>query len=104
MAAEFIPIKDQDWSDTTKTWSSFCYKAPIIITRPSFATPIVNLTEVMNRKVGGLLGFGSTEFTATIIFPKNEFYIGEKLIVRIMCDNTHCYKDVRAFKVKLNYL
>lgn len=51
--------------------------------------------------MGGLLGWGKTRCSSVIIFEKNEYYIGEWANVRIICDNSACKKDVRAFKLKL---
>jgi len=63
--------------------------------------PILNQKAELVSEVGGLLGWGKTKSISTIIFDKNEFYIGEWANVRIICDNTSCKKDVRAFKFKL---
>ena len=48
-----------------------------------------------------MLGWGKTKSSSVIIFEKNEYYIGEWANVRIICDNSACKKDVRAFKFKL---
>lgn len=47
------------------------------------------------------MGWGQTKSTSEIVFEKNEYYIGEQANVRIICNNTSCKKDVRAFKFKL---
>ena len=63
--------------------------------------PILNQKADLVSEVGGLLGWGKTKSISAIIFDKNEFYTGECANVRIVCDNTTCKKDVRAFKFKL---
>lgn len=82
-------------------WSSYCYQAKIFIAKPQIAAPVVNLQLEIKQRVGGLMGLCQTEFTATIIFSKNQFYVGEQAQVRIVCDNSKCSKDIRCFKIKL---
>ena len=63
--------------------------------------PILNQKTDLVSEVGGFLAWGKTKSISTIMFDKNEFYPGEWANVRIICDNTLCKKDVRAFKFKL---
>ena len=44
---------------------------------------------------------GKTRCSTEIIFEKNEFYVGETIRVRIICDNTVCKKNVESFKFKI---
>lgn len=45
---------------------------------------------------------GTTHCVSEITFDRNEYYIGEKAHVSIVCDNSHCEKAVRGFKFKLH--
>ena len=48
------------------------------------------------------MGLGATNSVSEIFFEKNEFYLGEKAKVRIMCDNSQCSNPVKYFKFKLH--
>jgi hypothetical protein len=45
---------------------------------------------------------GTSHSSSEIIFDRNEYYIGEKAHVKIICDNSKCDKAVRGFKFKLH--
>jgi hypothetical protein len=55
----------------------------------------------MTRKVGGCCCCGWTEFSADMIFIKNEYNAAEQAQVRIICDNSMCKKDIKHFKFVL---
>lgn len=62
---------------------------------------MVNISQTIEKKVGGFLGFGKTSFSATMTFSKNQFYVGEQAQVRMQVDNSNCEKDIRNFKCKI---
>lgn len=56
----------------------------------------------LKNKVGGFIGFGTSQCISDIIFERNEYYIGETAKVKIICDNSKCDKAVKGFKFKLH--
>ena len=57
---------------------------------------------MLNNSIGGILGLGATNSVSEIFFEKNEYYLGEKAKVRIVCDNSQCDNAVKYFKFKLH--
>ena len=55
----------------------------------------------IESKVGGVFGFSSSVCQTTVLFEKNQYYLGETIRVKITCDNSPCNKPVTGFKVKL---
>ena len=55
----------------------------------------------MVEKAGGFFGIMGDQVRTSIFFEKNTFTPGEKLTVRIDCDNSSCSKPIKSFKVKL---
>lgn len=90
------------WQDKNHTVSTFRGQTNIFIFRPTIIFPSQELKFELKNKIGGFLGIATTNSNSTIIFDKNEYYVGEKVHVRIICDNTNCKKAVRGFKLKLH--
>lgn len=61
----------------------------------------MNFQQELKLEIGGVFGLGAKVCKTTIYLEKNEFYAGEKIPVRIVCDNTKCEKAVKSFKFKL---
>ena len=64
--------------------------------------PNRDLKFVLKNSIGGFLGLGATNSVSEIFFDKNEYYLGEKAKVRIVCDNSQCDNPVKYFKFKLH--
>jgi hypothetical protein len=60
------------------------------------------LQNAIEKDVGGFLGMGTSKFSAEFVFDKNEYYVGEKPRVKVICDNSTCKCDVKNFKFKLH--
>ena len=45
---------------------------------------------------------GTSEAESEIIFDKNEYYLGEKAMVKVIVDNSKCAKDIKSIKFKLH--
>ena len=56
----------------------------------------------MDNKIGGLFGIAKTRAITQIIFENNEYYVGDKIHVKIICDNSKCSNKVKEFKLKLH--
>ena len=55
----------------------------------------------LDNKIGGLFGIAKTRAITQIIFENNEYYVGDKIRVKIICDNSKCSNKVKEFKLKL---
>lgn len=102
LSAQFVPARHQDWADAKQTVSLFRGEIPVYIFRPAYEIQARNLKFNLKSKVGGLLGFGKSDCVTDIIFDKNEYYLGDKAKIKIICDNSKCSKAVRGFKFKLH--
>ena len=117
LEAEFTPINARDVTyesiivphpmiPTKKTYrrriSTFHGLQLILIYQPEKKFPVRDLQLSLTSKVGGFFGIGSKEALTTIIFEKNEYYLGEKARVKIICDNSHSKNAVKHFKLKLH--
>lgn len=100
--AQFTPLNHHDWANQKEGISSFRGQTLIYIFRPTLIFPAQDLKFTLKNKIGGFLGMGTTECISEIVFDRNEYYIGEKARVRIICDNSKCEKAVRGFKFKLH--
>jgi len=63
----------------------------------------VNYKLSLETEVGGLgiKLFGSSVSKFDVVFNKNTFYPGEKIAVKITCDNSSCKTAVKSYKMKL---
>ena len=52
-------------------------------------------------KVGGLIGIGKKDVTATFRLPKQRYYPGEDIKINIEIDNRKSSKAVKSYKFKL---
>jgi hypothetical protein len=92
VSAEFlIPIANKP------AWVSSKTSQNLIIVRPSNEGPLNDPTINFVNRVGGVLGYGSTESRATVTFNYNHFTIGSQIIVKLSVDNTACDKDIEFF-------
>lgn len=55
----------------------------------------------LENKLGGFLGFRTTEARSTIIFDRFVYSLGQRANIKIICDNSNCAKAVKEFKIKL---
>lgn len=47
------------------------------------------------------MGLGGSLSITEVIFDRNQYYLGDKCTVKIICDNTNCNSGVKSFKIKL---
>ena len=73
----------------------------VYVYRPSIQNPPQEFKMQIKSEVGGFIGIGRSAATTHVFFDKNQYYMGERARIRIICDNTHCKKDIQSFKVKL---
>ena len=100
--AQFTPTNAHDFADRRKGISLFRGSTNIYIFRPTVIFPVRNLDLSLDNKIGGFLGVGKSRSLTKFFLEKNEFYIGEKIPVKIICDNSKCHKAVKYFKLKLH--
>ena len=74
----------------------------VYIFRPPVTFPVRDLSFDLTSSVGGIFGMGQSECKSTIVFEKNEYYLGEKARVKVIIDNSNCGKDIKALKFKLH--
>lgn len=47
------------------------------------------------------MGLGGKPSITDIIFDRNQYYTGDKVNVKVVCDNSQCNTGVKSFKIKL---
>ena len=100
--AQIKPLNVNDYVDSKKTISIFRCSKEIYLFRPKVQVPIVDtLIGKVVSKVGGLMGLGGDYATTEIVFDRNQFYAGDTVNVRIICDNSQCSTAIKSFKFKL---
>lgn len=104
VTAQFTPSGGNlgDWADKEKRIAKFRSTRLIYIFRPPIIFPIRELSFDLKSIVGGMCGMGTSEAVSTITFEKNEYYLGEKAIVKVAIDNSNCGKAVQGIKFKLH--
>jgi len=102
LSAQFTPLNHKDWANHKEGISAFRGSTMIYVFRPTLIFPARDLRFTLKNKIGGFIGFGTSECISEIIFDRNEYYIGETARVKIICDNSNCHKAVRGFKFKLH--
>lgn len=55
----------------------------VIVEKPMSEVPDQNLALEFRNKVGGVLGFGASEYQARAIFSQNTLYPGSELMVEL---------------------
>lgn len=91
----------QDFVDKQKTESVYRVAKDVHVFRIHNPVPISDkLTTRVESKVGGLFGLGGDMCFTDVIFEKNQYYGGEKINVKILCDNMKCSTAVKSFKLK----
>jgi len=73
----------------------------ILIYRPMQAAEQHVLKGKIESKVGGVFGFSASVCNTTVLFEKNQYFLGENIRVKVTCDNSACSKAVSGIKVKL---
>lgn len=73
----------------------------VYIYQPHQFAPKVQLNFQIKTKVGGFFGFGNVEVTTQCLLEQNQFYPGERVKIKILCDNKNSKSAVRNFKFKL---
>lgn len=76
-------------------------KKSVFLSRSPHTFPVVSISRELKTEIGGMLGLGTQKSTTVITLDRNEFFQGDKVSVRIQCDNTKCDKAVKSFKFKL---
>ena len=99
--AQFTSLDPTGWIDKEETQSKFSGERNILIFRPMVISPSKELKCQLTNKTGGFLGISKTSATTEIIFENNEYYVGDKINVKIICNNSSCSKAVKEFKLKL---
>lgn len=74
----------------------------IFINRKVGAPAVLNMTQSIKSEVGGVFGFGASSSITQVFVSQNEFYLGEKASVKILCNNSKCDKAVKSFKLKIS--
>ena len=99
--AQWIPTENDGWADEAKITSKLRCKRSCFFSRAPQEFPVVDFQKELKMEIGGVFGLGAQKCTTTIHLEKNEFLAGEKVPVKIVCDNTKCDKAVKSFKFKL---
>merc|ERR1719464_699820 len=75
----------------------------LYIYKPYAEPTYVNHKLSLETEVGGLgiKLFGASVSKFDVTFHKNTFYPGEKIAVKIACDNSKCKSSVKSYKMKL---
>lgn len=92
--AQFTPQNVVDWADPHKHISSFKGTRMIYVYRPSIQNPPKEFKFKLKSEVGGFIGINTSEAHTEVFFDKNQYYLGEKARIRMVCDNTKCRKDI----------
>ena len=61
----------------------------------------INDKKIIISEVGGLFGVMSDKCVTEIFMTQNTFYWGDKIKIRLDCDNSKCTKPVFNFKAKI---
>ena len=77
-----------------KSLSPLSKSIKITIEKPMSEVPEQNLALQFSNRIGGLFGFGGSEYQAKAVFSQNCFYTGSELIVEVELNNTKCKKKV----------
>lgn len=103
--AQFVPVEQGDWAryqnemDAVSTLR--CQRMFFVNFEKRVDFPVFNERRELNVQVGGIKGFMSTQCKTNIYLKQNQYLSGEKIQVRVECDNSKCDKDVKSFKFKL---
>ena len=73
----------------------------LVIEKPMSEVPDQNLALEFRNKVGGVLGFGGSEYQARAVFSQSSLFPGSELMVEIQMDNTMCKKKVAFYQLSL---
>lgn len=107
LRAQFKPKNPNDYCFDEKLpkryegVSLFRGSRKVYIYQPMQFAPKVQLNFQIKTKVGGFFGFGNVEVTTQCLLEQNQFYPGERVKIKIICDNKNCKSAVRNFKFKL---
>jgi len=110
LRAQFVPseatkkahtVVDKKWPKKFKDISAFRGSRKIYIYRPLIVPKVLNFKYDVRTEVGGVFGIGASKSISIITFPRNEFYPGDEIEVKINCDNSRCGKAIKTFKFKI---
>lgn len=73
----------------------------IYLNRPAEKQPPIEMKQTIKAEIGGVFGFGSDTCITDVYVEQNEYFLGERATVRIVCNNNKCGKDVKSFKLKV---
>jgi len=82
--------------------STFRTSRSIYVSREPSPAPKIELNKKLTCEVGGFMGMMADRSETTIYVDQNEYYLGEKAKVRVVCDNLKCSKSVKSFKLKIS--
>lgn len=105
--AQFTPKNSKDYvfddkmQDRYAGVSLFRGSRKVYIYQPYQFPKPVHLNFQIKQAVGGVFGFGSTTVTTQCVLVQNEYYPGDQVIIKIICDNRGCKSAVRNYKFKL---
>lgn len=97
-----MPTDASKWLDKQKSISPYRAVRKISIHRqvPDPLPNVTGLTSTIESKIGGLMGLGGDPCLTSVTFERNQYYGGDKVTVRIDCDNSKCSTAVKSFKLK----
>ena len=100
--AQLLPVEKKDYFDVNKNISNFRANKEIYLFKKQLVIPQVQeLKAVIQTKVGGVFGLGGSQSITNVVFDKQQYYPGEKVEVKLDCDNSKCSSAVKSFKIKL---
>jgi len=94
-------VVDEKIPKRYKDVSLFRGSRKIYVYQQMTSPPEISLNFQIKQGVGGFLGFGNTEVTTQCVLTQNEFYPGNKIPIKIICDNKPSKCAVKNFKFKL---
>lgn len=103
--AQFVPVESADWAryqNELDAVSKFrCHHMFFANYDRMIDFPSHNTMKELDVQIGGFKGFMSTSCKAKVYLKQNQYLSGDKIEVRMECDNSKCDKDVKSFKFKL---
>jgi len=101
LRAQVTPLEESDWGNEKQTISSFHGDTNLLVFKPTVQTPEVNLARSIVSYAGGFCCCFNSPSTTKILLEKDQFYPGEEVRLRLVCDNSQCSADVLHFKVMM---
>jgi hypothetical protein len=93
-------LDKKDFIDPKNITSIFRGAKEIFIHQPEEnLTDLKILSQRLETKIG-LMGMGGHSKTE-VIFERNQYYLGQTINVKVLCDNSMCGTPIKSFKIKL---